>query len=273
MPAAFLTRKDYDEMIELNKIYNEDCLEGMKRIPDGSVDMILCDLPYGMTACEWDTVIPFEPLWEQYERVIKYNGAIVLTASQPFTTKLIESNFKLFKYCWYWVKSKPSGWLHAKNKPMTKVEEVVVFSKAPMGHKSLLGDRRMSYNPQGVSDNGVITIRENKHGRTLRARPNQVGKTVKSMTGFPSNVLEYPNVVGKKAIHPTQKPVALFEYLIKTYTNEGETVLDNCIGSGTTAVAAINTNRNFIGFELDKHYCDIANERIRKALAEKAVGE
>ena len=268
-----MTRKDYDEMINLNKIYNEDCLEGMKRIPDGSIDMILCDLPYGSTACKWDTIIPFKPLWEQYERVIKDNGAIVLTASQPFTTKLIESNFKLFKYCWYWVKSKPNGWQHAKNKPMTKVEEVVVFSKAPMGHKSLLGDRRMSYNPQGVRDNGEITIRKSQHGRTMGARPNQVGKTVKSMTGFPSNVLEYPNIVGKKAIHPTQKPVALFEYLIKTYTNEGETVLDNCIGSGTTAVAAINTNRNYIGFELDKYYCDIANERIRKALAEKAVDE
>ena len=260
-------------MIELNKIYNEDCLEGMKRIPDGSVDMILCDLPYGTTACKWDTIIPFEPLWEQYERVIKDNGAIVLTASQPFTTKLIESNFKLFKYCWYWVKSKPNGWQHAKNKPMTKVEEVVVFSKAPMGHRSLLGDKRMSYNPQGVRDNGEVTIRENTHGRTMGARPNQVGKTVKSMTGFPSNVLEYPNIVGKKAIHSTQKPVPLFEYLIKTYTNEGETVLDNCIGSGTTAVAAIKTNRNYIGFELDKYYYDIANKRIQKALAKKAMVE
>ena len=260
-------------MIELNKIYNEDCLEGMKRIPDGSVDMILCDLPYGTTACKWDTIIPFEPLWEQYERVIKDNGAIVLTASQPFTTKLIESNFKLFKYCWYWVKSKPNGWQHAKNKPMTKVEEVVVFSKAPMGHRSLLGDKRMSYNPQGVRDNGEVTIRENTHGRTMGARPNQVGKTVKSMTGFPSNVLEYPNIVGKKAIHSTQKPVPLFEYLIKTYTNEGETVLDNCIGSGTTAVAAIKTNRNYIGFELDKYYYDIANKRIQKALAKKTMSE
>ena len=249
-------------MLPINKIYNMDCLEGMKLIADKSIDMILCDLPYGTTACEWDTIIPFEPLWEQYERVIKDNGAIVLTASQPFTTKLIESNFKLFKYCWYWVKSKPNGWQHAKNKPMTKVEEVVIFSKAPMGHKSLLGDRRMSYNPQGVSNNGEVTIRESKHGRTMGARPNQVGKTVKSMTGFPSNVLEYPNIVGKKAIHPTQKPVALFEYLIKTYTNEGETVLDNCMGSGSTAIACINTNRNYIGFELDKHYCELAEKRI-----------
>ena len=248
--------------MELNKIYNEDCLEGMKRIPDKSVDMILCDLPYGTTACKWDTIIPFEPLWEQYERVIKDNGAIVLTASQPFTTVLINSKFKMFKYCWYWVKSKPNGWQHAKNRPMTKVEDIVVFSKAPMGHASLLGEKRMCYFPQGVSDNGEIVIRESKHGRTMGARPNQVGKTVKSMTGFPSNVLEYPNVVGKKATHPTQKPVDLFEYLIRTYTNENETILDNCMGSGTTAIACLNTNRNFIGFELDETYFDLANERI-----------
>jgi site-specific DNA-methyltransferase (adenine-specific) len=246
----------------INKILNGDCLELMKDIPNKSIDMILCDLPYGTTACKWDTIIPFEPLWEQYERVIKDNGAIVLTASQPFTTKLIESNFKLFKYCWYWVKSKPNGWQNAKNKPMTKVEEVVIFSKAPMGHKSLLGDRRMSYNPQGVSDNGEVTIRESNHGMTMGARPNQVGKTVKSMTGFPSNVLEYHNIVGKNAIHPTQKPVALFECLIKTYTNEGDIVLDNTAGSGTTAIACLNTNRNYICIEKDETYFKLSVDRV-----------
>ena len=243
-----------------------DCLEKMKDIPDGSIDMILCDLPYGTTACKWDVIIPFEPLWEQYERVIKDNCVIVLTASQPFTTKLIESNFKLFKYCWYWAKSKPNGWQHAKNKPMTKVEEVVVFSKAPMGHASLLGYRRMRYNPQGISDNGEVTIRESNHGRTMGARPNQVGKTVKSMTGFPSNILEYPNTIGRKAVHPTQKPVALFEYLIKTYTNEGDLVLDNCMGSGTTGVACVNLNRDFIGIEKDPEYFKIAEKRINENL-------
>jgi site-specific DNA-methyltransferase (adenine-specific) len=154
---------------------------------------------------------------------------------------------------------------------MTRVEEVVIFSKAPMGHKSLLGDRRMSYNPQGVSDNGEITIRESKHGRTMGARPNQVGKTVKSMTGFPSNVLEYPNIVGKKAIHPTQKPVALFEYLIKTYTNEGEIVLDNCIGSGTTAIAALNTERFFIGIEKEEKYVEIARKRIAEHMQQLSI--
>ncbi len=250
-------------MIELNTIYNEDCLEGMKDIPDKSIDMILCDLPYGTTACKWDTIIPFEPLWEQYERVIKDNGAIVLTASQPFTTSLISSNMKHFKYCWYWIKSKPNGFQHAKNRPMTKVEEVCVFSKSPMGHKSLLGTRRMVYNPQGVRPSGKKTISKVKHGRTLGARPNQVGREYESYTGFPHNVLEFPNMTGKQAIHPTQKPVALFEYLIKTYTNEGETVLDNCMGSGTTAIACINTNRNYIGFELDEHYYNIAQDRIK----------
>ena len=250
-------------MVKLNTIYNEDCLEGMKRIPDGSVDMILCDLPYGATSCNWDTIIPFEPLWEQYERVIKNNGAIVLTASQPFTTKLIESNFKLFKYCWYWVKSKPNGWQNAKNKPMTKVEEVVVFSKAPMGHISQLGDKRMVYYPQGIKPIGNKKVTAVAHGKTMGARPNQVGKEYEAFTGFPHNVLEYPNVIGKQALHPTQKPVALFEYLIKTYTNKGETVLDSCMGSGTTAIACLNTDRKYIGFELDEDYYNIAQDRIK----------
>ena len=251
-------------MVKLNEIYNEDCLEGMKRIPDKSVDMILCDLPYGTTACAWDTIIPFEPLWEQYERVIKDNGAIVLTASQPFTTKLIESNFKLFKYCWYWIKSKPNGWQHAKNKPMTKVEEVVVFSKAPMGHINQLGDKRMVYYPQGIKPIGKKKVTAVAHGKMMGSRPNQVGKEYEAFTGFPHNVLEYPNVIGKQVLHPTQKPVALFEYLIKTYTNEGETVLDNCMGSGTTAIACMNTERNFIGFELDGDYYELASKRISK---------
>ena len=248
--------------IELNKIYNEDCLEGMKRIPDGSVDMILADLPYGTTACKWDEIIPFDLLWKQYERIIKDNGAIVLTASQPFTTKLIESNFKLFKYCWYWIKSKPNGWQHSKNKPMTKVEEVVVFSKAPIGHISQLGDKRMVYYPQGIKPIGKKKVTAVAHGRTMGARPNQVGKEYEAFTGFPHNVLEYPNVIGKRALHPTQKPVPLFEYLIKTYTNEGDTVLDNVMGSGTTGIACLNTNRSFIGMELDENYFNIAKERI-----------
>lgn len=248
--------------LELNRVYQMDCLEGMKLLPDKSIDMILCDLPYGTTACKWDTIIPLDKLWEQYKRLIKDNGAIVLTASQPFTTKLISSNLDMFKYCWYWVKSKPNGFQHAKNKPMTKVEEVCVFSKAPMGHRSQLGDRRMVYNPQGVKSVGKKKVKEATHGRMMGARPNQVGKEYEAFTGFPHNVLEYPNVIGKQALHPTQKPVELFEYLIKTYTNEGEVVLDNCLGSGTTAVACELSNRKWIGFETEGEYIEIINKRL-----------
>ena len=239
-----------------------DCLERMKEIPDGSVDMVLTDPPYGTTACKWDSVIPFEPMWEQLNRIIKPNGAIVMTASQPFTTILIHSNLKMFKYCWYWKKSKPNGWQHSKNRPMTAIEEVCVFSKSPTGHISQLGDRRMMYIPQGVSGAGVKTVKEVWHGRSMGARPNQIGKQYEAQTGFPNNVLEYNNVTGKKAVHPTQKPVALMEYLIKTYTVEGETVLDCFMGSGTTGVACKNLNRNFIGIEKDETYFKIAQDRI-----------
>ena len=249
----------------LNKIYNEDCLEGMKRIDDKSIDMILCDLPYGTTDNKWDTVIPYEPLWEQYERIIKDNGAIVLTTTQPFASDLIYSNRKLFKYEWIWIKNIPTGFVHAKNMPMRKHENILVFSKGSMGHKSLLGDRRMEYNPQGVIYTDEIEkIRPSKHGRNLGTRPKQVGREYKKAKNFPTTILEVKN---DEKVHPTQKPVALFEYLIKTYTNKGETVLDNCMGSGTTAIACLNTNRNFIGFEKDKEYWEIANERIEKYLS------
>lgn len=246
------------------KLYKGDCLKIMKEIPNKSVDMILCDLPYGTTACKWDTIIPFEPLWEQYNRVIKDNGAICLFSSQPFTTKLIGSNLNMFKYCWYWKKSKPNGWQHAKNKPMTAIEEICVFSKAPMGHVSQLGNKRMIYSPQGIESVGTKKVTAVAHGTMMGARPNQVGKEYEAFTGFPHNVLEYPNVIGKQAIHPTQKPVELLEYLIKTYTNEGETVLDNTMGSGSTGIACLNTNRKFIGIEKEEKYFEIAKERISK---------
>ncbi|MCP1354646.1 DNA-methyltransferase [Aneurinibacillus migulanus] len=256
-----MTKKMLGE-IELNRIYQRDCIEGMQMIPNKSIDMILCDLPYGTTACNWDTIIPFDPLWTEYERVIKDNGVIALTASQPFTTALIASNMRLFKYCWYWNKSKPNGFQHAKNRPMTKVEEVCIFSKAPMGHVSQLGDRRMRYNPQGVKSVGKKKVTNVAHGRMMGARPNQAGREYEAFTGFPHNVLEFANVTGSSALHPTQKPVELFEYLIKTYTIEGETVLDNCMGSGTTAVACVRTSRNFIGFETEPKYIEIANKRL-----------
>jgi site-specific DNA-methyltransferase (adenine-specific) len=253
------------------KLHNGDCLELMQDIPDKSIDAIIADLPYGTTACKWDTVIPFEPLWAQYERIIKPNGAIILTASQPFTTVLINSNFKLFKYCWYWKKSKPNGWQHSKNRPMTAIEECCVFSKAPMGHISQLGEKRMRYNPQGIVSIGNKKVTAVAHGEMMGARPNQIGVEYEAFTGFPHNVLEYPNVIGSKAIHPTQKPVELMEYLIKTYTNEGETVLDNTMGSGTTGVACVNTNRSFIGIEMDDKYFKIASKRINDAITQKQL--
>ena len=231
--------------IELNKIYNEDCLEGMKRIPDGSVDMILCDLPYGTTACKWDTIIPFEPLWAEYERIIKDNGAIVLTASQPFTTKLIDSNIDLFRYCWVWNKKISGNPLLAKHQPLKVHEDICVFSK-----------KRHNYYPQMRKGK----MRKKGGGRSKLFDMEMSAKY--SDEYYPISIIEFSNA--KRGVHPTQKPVELFEYLIKTYTNEGETVLDNCMGSGTTAIACLNTNRNFIGFEMDKEYFDTANERIDK---------
>ena len=247
-------------MIELNKIYNEDCLEGMKRIPDGSVDMILCDLPYGTTACKWDTVIPFEPLWSEYERVIKDDGAIVLNASQPFTTELIHSNMKMFKYNFVWIKPQGVDPFMSKIRPLNNIEDVVVFCKT-----------KTNYNPQKAEGKPYHIVRDKKN----RVKETNYGimkqtETINNGDRLPTRTLSFKQ---ERGLHPTQKPVALFEYLIKTYTNEGETVLDNCIGSGTTAIACINTNRKFIGFELDKQYFDIANERIQKAVDEKVVGE
>ena len=246
-------------MIELNTIYNEDCLEGMKRIPDKSVDMILCDLPYGTTACKWDTIIPFEPLWEQYERVIKDGGAIVLTASQPFTTALIASNMKRFCYSWVWDKKFGANFVQAKRQPLKTHEDVVVFSRS---------GKMPKYYPQMTLRDVPIKKGGNKQSRAIPIAVTEAsenfGKTEKVYDKkFPSSQISF-NVRDGRGLHPTQKPVALFEYLIRTYTNENETILDNCIGSGTTAIACINTNRNFIGFELDETYFNIANERINK---------
>jgi len=232
-----------------------DCLEEMKNIPDGSIDMVLTDPPYGTTACKWDSVIPLEPMWEQLKRVIKPNGAIVMTASQPFTTTLIASNMKMFKYCWVWKKSRPTGHLNAKKQPMRKTEDICVYYS-----------KQCNYNPQGL----IMGVFNN----TRPAKSNKVkGEGVhgqersdfgmSKFTNYPINIITVNNEhnVGNK-IHPTQKPVALMEYLIKTYTNESETVLDFTMGSGTTGVACKNLNRDFIGIELDEKYFNIAKERI-----------
>ena len=235
--------------MELNKIYNMDCLIGMKDIPDKSIDMILCDLPYGTTACKWDTIIPFEPLWEQYKRVIKDNGAIVLTASQPFTSALTMSNVKMFKYDFVWVKPQGVDPFMSKIRPLNNIEDILVFCKT-----------KTKYNPQKTEGKPYHVIRDKtpRMKETNNAVMRQT-ETVNSGERLPIRTLYFNQ---QKGIHPTQKPVALFEYLIKTYTNEGATVLDNCMGSGTTAIACMNTNRNYIGYELDKKYFDIANERI-----------
>ena len=242
--------------MELNTIYNEECLIGMKDIPDKSIDMILCDLPYGTTSCKWDTIIPFEPLWEQYERVIKDNGAIVLTASQPFTTKLINSNIGNFKYSWVWKKSKATNYVQARKRPLKYHEDIVVFAK-----------KQHTYNPQMRKGFKPYkkTQKENYDKDKAVFKDTRAPGSVSVSSGerFPSTVIEFNNP-NNKSIHPTQKPVALFEYLIKTYTNEGETVLDNCMGSGTTAIAAINTNRNFIGFELDEECHKASLKRIEE---------
>jgi site-specific DNA-methyltransferase (adenine-specific) len=237
--------------MELNKCYQGDCLEVMKEIQDKSVDMILCDLPYGTTACKWDTIIPFEPLWEQYKRIIKDNGAIVLTASQPFTSALVMSNVKMFKYEWIWKKTKATGFFDAKKRPLNDFEDVCVFF-----------NKQATYNPQ-------MTIAEKtyKRGFVKRKksdcyREEKDFEQVESGMRYPKRIIEIGNANTKDIVHPTQKPVALFEYLIKTYTNEGNLVLDNTAGSGTTGVACKNTNRNFILIEQDEKYCEIIKERV-----------
>ena len=254
-------------------LYKGDCLEIMDRlISDGVVvDAIITDPPYGTTACKWDSIIPFDEMWLRLNKLIKPNGAIVLFGSEPFSSALRTSNIKNYKYDWTWKKSKPNGFQHSKNKPMKTIENVCVFSLAPMGHKSLLGSNRMEYNPQGIISKGITSVKECSHrGNTMggdgvsSSRPNQVGREYEAFTNFPSDFLEYNNVTGKNSIHPTQKPVALMEYLIKTYTNENELVLDFTMGSGTTGVACINTNRKFIGIELDKEYFNIAKKRIER---------
>ncbi|MDT2663023.1 DNA methyltransferase [Enterococcus hulanensis] len=238
-------------MFELNKIYNEDCLIGMQKLPDKSIDMILCDLPYGTTANSWDSVIPFDQLWLQYERIIKDNGAIVLTAQQPFTTELIASNRKLFRYEWIWDKKLPTGFLNANKMPLKRHENILVF------YKNL-----PTYNPEMVVRG---TPRNKSHRGQQSGNYGHFNKTENNINNeyYPTSIIvEYGGGNDKKT-HPTQKPVALFEYLIKTYTNKGEIVLDSCMGSATTAIACLNTDRSFIGFETNRDYFEMSLDRIK----------
>jgi site-specific DNA-methyltransferase (adenine-specific) len=249
----------------LNKVTQGDCLEVMKDIPDKSVDMILCDLPYGTTQCKWDSLIPFDVLWEQYRRVIKDNGAIVLTAAQPFTSALIMSNIKDFKYSWTWNKSRASNHLNARKQPLRVTEDIVVFYKKQCIYNPQLRDlekKNIRYTE------GTYTQTNRTYGKTKETYERNSGREIPLEKGYPLNLLNITQVgtYGNKRQHPTQKPVELFEYLINTYTNECDVILDNCIGSGTTAVAAINTGRQFIGIEREPEYVKIANKRIAEAL-------
>ena len=225
----------------------------MKKIPDKKIDMILCDLPYGTTACKWDTIIPFEPLWEQYKRIIKDNGGIVLTASQPFTSALIMSNIEWFKYCWVWEKSRAGNFMLAKKQPMRFHEDVCVFYK-----------KQPTYNP-------IMEKGEKNHGtKDTNAKVNILGiesMTIKANTKdmkYPRSVLKFKSTDSTRNLHPTQKPVELMEYLIATYTNEGDLVLDNCSGSSSTLVACQNMSRKGLGIELEKEYCELSKNRLEE---------
>jgi len=239
-----------------------DCLERMKEIPDGSVDAIICDPPYGTTACKWDSIIPLDAMWAELKRVIKPNGAIVLFGAEPFSSLLRCSNLGDYKYDWVWVKTKKTGFTNAKNRPLSNYESIMVFSEGTVANCS---DRRMPYNPQGLVACGKTRKggKNKSNGDTVGHsyyRPSQDEDYVQEFTNYPINVLQFASE--GKTVHPTQKPVALLEYLVKTYTQEGETVLDFTHGSGSTGVACVNTGRRYIGIERDAHYFDLSKDRI-----------
>ena len=236
-------------------LHNGDCLEIMKAIPDGSVDCVITDPPYGTTACKWDSVIPFEPMWAELKRIIKPNGAIVLFGSEPFSSHLRLSNFKDYKYDWTWDKKSTSGFLNAKKRPLKRIENILVFCDGLPPYYPQMVERgkprnKGSYNKRNGDGDGVYGKFENQ-------------KSFNNLY-YPTNLLEFSNANQKDKLHPTQKPVPLLEYLIKTYTNENETVLDFTMGSGSTMIACLNTNRKGIGIELDKHYFDVATKRINE---------
>ncbi len=242
-------------------LWNGDCLEVMKSIPDKSVDMILCDLPYGTTKCKWDTVIPFDRLWDFYARVIKDIGAIVLFGTQPFTSDLVKSKIEWFKYTYVWEKTKAGNFIQARNMPLKLHEDICVFSPGVVIHSGQ-SNKRMKYYPQGVQEVDKTwhrpSVYDSEHGYK---RPSHKTDRKIKQEGFPGSVLRFGSVHNPP--HPTQKPVDLLEYLIQTYTDKQDTVLDNCMGAGSTGVAALNTNRKFIGIELDTTYCGIAKRRIQ----------
>lgn len=259
-------------MLEINKIHQGDCLELMKDIGDKSVDMILCDLPYGTTACSWDSIIDLKLMWALYERIIKEKGAIVLTSSQPFTSKLVTSNIKKFRYEIIWNKIKSSNFQMMNFQVGRIHESILIFSKSPA---VFCNGKNMNYYPQKTKMDKLRKVKKTFYGNkgaTLRK-----GHTIRNLTDVeyshkhPTSIYECSNANIKEKIHPTQKPLALFEYLIKTYTNKEDLVLDNCIGCGTTAVACIKTNRKFIGMDISEEYCNLARDRIKPYLEQSTL--
>jgi site-specific DNA-methyltransferase (adenine-specific) len=246
------------------QLFHGDCLVEMDKIPDKSVDLILCDLPFETTPCKWDVLIPFDALWKQYWRVLKQNGVIVLFGFQPFTSKLISSQIESFKYCWIWNKAKASNFFCAKLQPLNNTEDICVFSK---GGCNIMSKQPMRYFPQGVvATNEKIINRKGLGG--LMGKEHQVNLAagsdyIRTVTNYPFKTLSFTR--DRKIVHPCQKPIALLEYLINTYTLEGEMVLDNCMGGGSAGIAALNTKRDFIGIEKDNKYFEIAQKRILEA--------
>lgn len=235
------------------KLLHGDCLNLMKSLPSGSVDLILCDPPYGTTDCSWDNVLPFDLLWAEYDRLLKTDGAAVLFSAQPFTTQLIQSNPKAFRYCWYWMKNQPTGFTFAKYQPLRKVEDICVFYR-----------KHGTYNPQGVMAVQGAKVRRKKarQGDSVYKTGTLLKEYTPRFKNYPKNVLQFKT---ERGLHPTQKPVPLLEYLVRTYTNEGDTVLDNCMGSGSTGVAVKRVGgRHFIGIEQNKVYFNIARKRIEE---------
>lgn len=247
------------EKLRRYELIHGECIEEMKKLKNKSIDLILCDLPYGTTDCSWDKIIDFNLLWEQYHRIIKDNGAIVLFSAQPFTTKLINSNLKNYKYSWYWIKNKCTGFTFAKHQPMRKVEDINVFYK-----------KKPLYTPQGLIKLDKPKLKKRKpkkqNSEDIYKTSTLLKEHVIEYTNYPNNVLYFDKEI--KNVHPTQKPNDLLEYLIKTYTREDDLILDNCMGSGSCGVAAAKNNRRFIGIELNKDYFDIAKNRIERAYME-----
>ena len=239
-------------------LLNGDCIELMKTIPDESIDLILCDLPYGITASEWDKQLDYIKLWEHYERIIKRDGTIALFASGQFTYQLIKSNENLYRYKWVWEKTRRGNFVNAKNRPLTAYEEICIFSFATTANGS---KNKMRYYPQGLIPTHKVKKMNKKFGSVAGKRPSH-RDVIQEFKNYPCDIIKFNSV--SKPIHPSEKPIDLLEYLIKTYTTENDTVLDNCLGSGSTGIACLNTNRKFIGIEKDNNYFNLAKSRIEQ---------